>query len=254
MAEKLSKSWRDTRAAIMTRARQGTEIKLDLQTTNLQSLKTLGQVLEIRLTGFVDEFVRQQVVPRITDQWTERSARGPEYGLQVEVPTGTGDDGETKTYKTEVWTGNGRMSRGHGDLLQRLTQTRGPQVSGSTISQRIGYNVMDLRSNEYSPIKHGFSSLNTWFLAVEWGTGIAENVGAPWVKQPGEPPGGHTKDPDGSWWLGPRTGEGLHIRGQKGFHVFWDTTDRARPRGVWEKLFHEEFAAFLNKKLQELFR
>ena len=146
----------------------------------------------------------------------------------------------------------------------------------------IGYGIGDmgqilsLDSRDYSPLNTGRSKspLTNWFLTVEFGTGIAENVGGQqYVRLEGD-----TKDlsGDGSWWTGgqgfmdkinqkkeqegasagepasqreTRAGTGLHFFGQKGFNIFFDPGDRwtlvRKHNPMWDKIFYEELPKYL---------
>lgn len=108
-----------------------------------------------------------------------------------------------------------------------------------------------LKLSDYMGTKgtnHKRQPYNSLFKAVEFGTGIAENVGgAKYVRKGGGKgaDSGRTKDPsgDGSWWLGPAAGEGAHHAGQRGFHFLYDEQTR-KPRQGYIDLVRREFPKF----------
>jgi hypothetical protein len=142
------------------------------------------------------------------------------------------------------------MRKGWSELWESLSKVTSPRRSGSEISVGMGpyQEVMRHRLSRYMPVSGSTSARgepNTLFKAVEFGTGIAENVGGPqWVRHEGE-----TKEDDGSWWLGPSVGMGAHFMGQKGFHFLYDERTR-RPKEFYYKYIYEKFPEFVDDYLK----
>lgn len=97
----------------------------------------------------------------------------------------------------------------------------------------------------YGYYRPPLSQANSLFHAIEFGTGISENVGGDqYVVSEGP-----TKEyPPGAWRYGPATGGGpLHL-GQKGFHFLYDARNR-RPRQEYFDFVGREFGPFATKHL-----
>lgn len=92
-------------------------------------------------------------------------------------------------------------------------------------------------------------TLNSLFLAVEFGTGIAENVGSNWVRTEGK-----SKDPsdDGSWWLNGADGNSVRFLGQKGFHFLYDERSR-KPRHEYDAIIRTQLPLYISEALTKRF-
>lgn len=129
------------------------------------------------------------------------------------------------------------LAQGFVDLFEQITKKR---VFVDERAVRVGIgpmrDVLRLRLNEYMPTFGGKgtnSEWNTLFYAVEYGTGVRENVGGgKWVRKEGPT---KAASPPGSWWLG-EPGEGAHFVGQKGFHLFYEEETRYRNRQLQDEI------------------
>jgi hypothetical protein len=173
-----------------------------------------------------------------------------------ETAQGSGDEAQTAALgRTEAEWGQmskvaGGMRTGFSDLWGAISRSSvGKQ--GKQFRAKIGPGPLleSLRLSRYMNIPGGVTAhtrLNSLFYAVEYGTGIAANVGSSHVRLDGP-----TKDEsgDGSWWLGPDVGRGLHIYGQKGFHFLYDEQSRA-PRDLYEKAIKAWFPDILRQVIR----
>jgi len=136
-----------------------------------------------------------------------------------------------------------------------------------------GEKVLGHKLNTYMPFydaseKATKLDLNSLFAAVEYGTGVAANVGGPqWVNREGptkrwrERFDAAIRPEVGAWALGriERTQvapgrwrsrrKGVLFRGQKGFHFLYDERTR-KPRALYEERFKKEFPSYLQKALR----
>lgn len=163
---------------------------------------------------------------------TKQGKLGTEVAKESEVTRGT----VNKAYDT-----------GWAKLLGSLETINVSSSKGKGVRLGIGpiADVMKWTFQDFTRTNK-ISEFNNWFLATEFGTGIAANVGG--VQNVNFK--GDTKDPsgDGSWWLG-SVGTGAHVYGQKGFGLFYDLTTR-KPRSFWIHAFRTDFPPFLHKRLK----
>jgi hypothetical protein len=125
----------------------------------------------------------------------------------------------------------GSMQSGLSALRDRISQTRGPRISGGHVRVGLGEGVGDMRLSrytEYRPRDNARSPYNSFFWAVEMGTGIHSD---PEFRRTE----GRFKESDGSWWLGPQRGVGVHFEGTKGMHFL------AEGRRRMPKAFYYDF-------------
>lgn len=130
--------------------------------------------------------------------------------------------------QTRVWTQGNVVYGGVGPLAALMSMALGPYMPFSgTVRRDAG------------------DGLNSLFLAVEYGTGIAANVGASWVNLQGP-----TKSPHfpGAWTLGRKPGQGVLIEGQKGVHFLDDARSRM-PLPIYMYRFQTAFPALLEARL-----
>jgi hypothetical protein len=132
------------------------------------------------------------------------------------------------------------MTDGFSDLWSKIRQTTFESDSGG-VSANIGpgNEIMGLQLSSYSLLSGGKNidrTLNSLWLATEYGTGIAENTGGNIRRE------GPTKDEDGSgrWWLyayraGQDREDGALFEGQRGFHFLHNARTR-QPLEMYEKL------------------
>lgn len=114
-----------------------------------------------------------------------------------------------------------------------------------------GSSILGLQLSDYSKLSGSGNidrSLNSLWLATEYGTGIAKNVGGDqWVRRDGP-----TKDPDGSgrWWLdGLRDArEGALFEGQEGFHFLHDARTR-QPLEMYEQMVRKLLPQYISNAL-----
>lgn len=147
------------------------------------------------------------------------------------------------------------MDRGFSRLWDTIAQE--PLTSSTSTSATVGIGRMSeikqLRLNEYMGTTGSLkttSNLNSLFYAIEFGTGIAENVGAEWVRHEG--PTKDSKIPGAWWFKSPHNEEagsdGALFLGQKGFHFLYDER-RQRPKQMYADYFHRHFPKFVQQKL-----
>lgn len=125
-------------------------------------------------------------------------------------------------------------------------------VEGTQAVANIGAGdaIMGLKLSDYSKLSGGEMTdtrLDSLFLAVEYGTGIAENVGSEsWVRKGG--PGVPHKDELGRWWVNvsKEVGVGAMFTGQKGFHFLHDARTRT-PLPLYEDTFRRDLPDFMRR-------
>lgn len=97
----------------------------------------------------------------------------------------------------------------------------------------------------------GGSKYNNLFLATEYGTGVADNVGsAQWVRRTG-PTKATAPYEEGSWWFSNKDAEdeeGALFLGQKGVHFLYDAR-RRKPLALYQKLFREKLPEYIRNEL-----
>jgi hypothetical protein len=141
------------------------------------------------------------------------------------------------------------MQQGFSDLLGAVQRTLPPTVHGRTLTVGVGptSGVFGLKLSPYMQMQGSpttASPLNSLFQAVEYGTGVEDNVGPGWVRASGPT---KAKTPRGSWWLG-RQGTGMLFTGQKGFHFLYDARTR-QPLQIYGQIFRRRFPDFLRRAL-----
>jgi hypothetical protein len=147
-------------------------------------------------------------------------------------------------------TGSHPMMAGFTALKEKITDMSNVSTGGS-VGVDIGAwpELMNMKLSQYMQKPHDRQShLNSFLFAVEFGTGIAENVGGPkWVRT-----AGNTKEPSGVWWYGAKAGMGQPWEGQKGLHFLFDENKRERQLAYYSA-FKDNAKAytldFFNKKL-----
>lgn len=235
----------------------------------------------------MNAFFKEVILPRIQDEFRMKSQSRDFWprilkgskGFDINTPgTGrsrdqlddalqqdssfVGKDGESKNVLDAAAAGDGvvvvpkvaetRIRAGFDALMKEIMATE-LTLDSNTVMLGMGpmKQVLALKMNSYMPIpgsNRTHKELNTWFYGVEYGTGIAENVGGgKWVRTQGPT---KDRDPLGSWWVGPKAGTGAHFIGQKGMNIFYNRSDRL-PKSVWVHLIAEEWPKFINKYLLE---
>lgn len=137
------------------------------------------------------------------------------------------------------------------DIRKRHTSIQGDKLTVS-IGPGAAINSHSLSNYMALPGRMGresHSGLNNLFLATEYGTGVAENVGGEeYVRREGE-----SKDSrnDGSWWVSHARADykGVRMKGQEGFHFLYDARSR-RPRSIYEHQFKTQFPRFIAGKIR----
>jgi hypothetical protein len=178
---------------------------------------------------------KNQLMPIIGRSTRERgqgllSKEGKEYLSEESATEGT----------VRVTDRTGNYLRGLRDLYRAVTTI---DRSGTT---SVGLGPMDkilaMDIADYSLLEPKKSKYTSWFYTVEFGTGVAENVGANWVNTENKdlgtnPPGGQV---DGSWLTGYAPFP-LHIFGQKPFHFLHD--ENHAPQQYYVKFVDEKLPA-----------
>ena len=215
----------------------------------------LSSVLDEFTSLVMTKYINERIVKEIARQYSTLSLGIHGKKLLQHVKD---SEGKSSAFGTPRTTDASMTSAGWSALEARVKEFR-PVRSGNEIGFQMGYRVMELRSKQFTQHGFGESKLDNWFFAVEFGTGVAENVGgAKWMRGPGDAPvtvgkdSKSLKEKDGSWWFGARRGQGAHMLGQKGAGIFWEHGSR-RPRSLWRKLFTEEFPAFYMQELNNTF-
>ena len=269
-----TKPWLDSinSALQATQSRQGLVLKFTFDDVKLQSMFeeiTSGDLHAELLHEFVSKMFRSEV----EKQYKLRTSRALEH-LPERTFEGVRDEGY-KQYMPIIMRGNGsyldgdtpfdrmarqgskrpdtdhygKMRRGWDKLWGDIGTVMAPKRSGDDISVGMGpyQAVMAHRLSHYMPVQGAKNARepNTLFKAVEFGTGVAENVGgAQWVRKDGP-----TKESDGSWWLGPTKQQGAHFFGQKGFHFLYEERTR-KPKEFYYKFIYEKFPEFVDDYLK----
>lgn len=143
------------------------------------------------------------------------------------------------------------MQAGIEALWEAIATPTAPSINGEAVTMGLGPGpqIMSLKLPDYMRMqgsKTTQSEYTSLFFAVEYGTGIAQNVGGgQFVRTEGE-----TKESDGSWWLGPERHTGLHFEGQRGFHFLYDEHTRV-PREIYAERVKEKLAEYIRASLEE---
>lgn len=228
------------------RVLQHNSIKIDLKLDEKDSNRFFqAKNFMTVMAGLLFEFVHEEIFPHIERQL--QGKRNAEYGIQY--ARSAQKQGDRRYKNTGVWW-NSDLSKGIKTLGEYMKKAK-PTASAAEALVTVGEGIYGLKSNQFNNFG-GRSEYESWFLAVEWGTGIAANVGEPWVRAEGR-----TKDKsgDGSWWFGKQSGSGnfsgTRVLGQKGFHMFWDENTR-KPNEFWIKKINERLPVFLRRRLFEI--
>lgn len=166
----------------------------------------------------------------------------------------------------------GDMMQGFQVLRSALSKRRvagGKGVVHGGIGPRA--QVMRLKLSPYMPVGAAGgagSKLNSLFYGVEFGTGIAANVGGaqnvrystsiPYkVHGPGSLPGQPEQNTNprtrGAWWFGGSgSQDGYKVYGQKGFHFLYDARSRT-PVKAHEDFIRRTLPAFFARRLRAFF-
>jgi hypothetical protein len=150
------------------------------------------------------------------------------------------------------------MDRGFAALWDVLKQPVF-QMRGSQAIVGIGARdpVMGLRLSEYmgtqgSPFQT-VSPYNSLFMAIEYGTGVAKNVGSDGFVRRAGPTKLRNSKFAGAWFFQdpehPR-GTGALFLGQRGFHFLYDARSR-KPRSLYEKRVKERFPQYLQNAIRD---
>lgn len=149
-------------------------------------------------------------------------------------------------------TGDELMIKGFHEIeaiLQKIERIPGKAgVRIGPMDQLMSLKLKDYMGNK-APLKK--ATYNSLFLAVEFGTGVAKNVGdSAFVKKTGP-----TKDKaiPGAWWH-PKVGSGSLYGGQRGFHFLYDVRGADREihshyADTFEILAKAEAFSFLRERL-----
>lgn len=255
------------------------------------------------LQNLLQKFTNEQFMGLLKKEYSERADAGEEYwphylskyySFERNLPVITGDGTQESgsvddDLQTEFGAAYGRdspitkrvvrverervnMSRGFSALWNAIAAA--PQVSKTSTGGVVAHignmnSIMGLKLTEYMG-QQGWqttnSPLNSLFKAIEFGTGVAENVGAGFVRTEGDSKDRSGQYPAGSWWfynpkdedaankyLREKTGSseiGALFTGQKGFHFLTDA--RRQPREIYRKYFIDKFPLIIRKALRDL--
>jgi hypothetical protein len=159
------------------------------------------------------------------------------------------------------------MKSGFQKIIEVLKTVTSNVTSGSEntiITAGLGNRneLFGLKLSQYMPVKtKSKSDFNSLFKAVEYGTGIADNVGGEnWVRYSSTMPSkDHSRSATeagerGAWFFSAPGAEGTGMRftGQKGAHVFYDETTRDPNPLIYQFIednFRNYFVKALSKKL-----
>ena len=137
-------------------------------------------------------------------------------------------------------------------LYRAFAEQSQPMTTGSVTSIGIGQRGLIL-GNQFKMNQSKAYALNDLFYAVEFGTGIAENVGGAGFVRTEGPTKEHDPAvaPPGAWWVSPsEDAQGTLMQGQKGFHWLYDERTR-KPREYYLREFQRSFPRFLAKALDD---
>lgn len=208
--------------------------------------KTLDAILDPRnLKGIVDQFLAKDLLPALEKRFhsgqadleqhlpmyysrskkrvmpiTGRVIRGSQTQLGNDKKGNSRLDNLSRKQESQAGTVvdmTDKYRQGLRDLFRAIS-ARSDEVRGSTEVVAMGsmHRILSMDTSTYSLLAPRPSDFSSWFYTVEFGTGVAENVGgSQWVNHEGE-----SKNADGSWMYG--KAPGLHIYGQKGFHFLFD--------------------------------
>jgi hypothetical protein len=264
-AEAWATSIRRALVSSFRRAETNTKIVLTPDEVSVQALQRYmadGEFVSKVLTDFIrDKMLRKGGEWSFGTQYQKRTANPSEYfpkfGAQKRIRNSlTGDDYvKDEAQKAEFARGDGTstgsrrrifMDRGFDALWDVFSQPVPVRQDRGTFRFGVGPKqklIKDLRLGDFMGSSKTNSDMNSLFLAVEFGTGIAANVGgSQWVRRGSQYP---AKDPsgDGSWWTGGKPGSGTRVYGQKGFHFLYDAASR-RPHPEYADYFRTEFPKF----------
>lgn len=138
------------------------------------------------------------------------------------------------------------LSAGFADLWAELKRPQAITIDGHSVRGGVGSipRLVSMPLSKYTG-GGGKSKYNSLFYAVEYGTGIEENVGAPGFvrRNLGVPGKRGWKEADGSWWFAKS-----HYIGQRGFHFLYDERTR-HPIGLYEEFIQKQLPIFVKERL-----
>lgn len=217
------------------------EVRVDPQDVE-STVNTMADGFAAAVQSVMREVVSEDILPYIEAQYFSKNFR--DYS-----PIFVNSKGEEfNTYDM------GNYERGFMDLGRELkkvefntTSSGSPKGIGFRLGGRAGQ--MSIESYTAFGDKTGTTDRDSWFLAVELGTGIADNIPSGEVFT-----SGRTKadSPSGAWFFGPTRGgvnTGPKFLGQRGFNIFWEDGNAYRPADFWLKVFNERIPMRLTKKL-----
>lgn len=136
----------------------------------------------------------------------------------------------THPTKTRYYSRVENMSSGFDALWKAISGNPQFRVEGSMAIADIGaWDVVGrLPLNAFMGMQGSMKSrskYNSLFYAIEFGTGIEENVGSGYVRLDGET---KVPEPPGAWWFGSPSNrsQGALFIGQKGFHFLYNERTR----------------------------
>lgn len=179
------------------------------------------------LQKVIQDLVREEVLPYLEQEYFNKNFRdyAPVFYNKA------GQSFNTYDFRSSNYD---EGFRAVGRQLKDIDTAKSAKGFGFTI----GPNLDRLDTRNYSAFSvTGDTPWTSWFLAVEMGTGVGSNTGGE-VNLTGP-----TKtSPPGAWHFGraDRQGSGPRFVGQQGFHIFWDPSNRTRPREFWVQLFREK--------------
>jgi len=215
-------------------------ISVSLTPVEGSGLESMAEEFTMELVNVIKEFMLAEVVAHVLNEYRQKSGNFAEYSPQW-YALGNGNEGYEDVY-------DGFRA------LDPYMQALEVSARDGMVTATLGEGVYDLRSQNYGWNIPSATQLTTWFLNVEAGTGIAENVGGN-VRTSGAT---KMQSPPGAWFLGREDSENTYTRGvvftgQKGFHMFWDPNTE-RPLPYWQKIFAERLPEFVGKRMQRFIR
>lgn len=253
MAKRNLKAWQNRVLKVLQGRKKPRPIKVKMGVTSLAGPRIflLLDTIEDFSAQVLSDFIEEHIVPEIRRGYDRATHATHAKKFIIERSGGVLRKG---TIRTADWSGH---LDGLRVLEERLTKHVSTRSVGH-IGEQVGYKLSQLKSNQMST-HNTFtrSQLTNWFFTVEFGTGIAANVGGErWVRKPGHSPvllgkdGKSLKEKDGSWWYGPRKGMGMHMLGQKGANVFWEYGSR-RPKTLWKQIFEERLPGYFGARFRQ---
>jgi len=225
------------------------ELGIRVKVTESADLSAIEAALTADLFEIMHGFVKDIFVPRLKSEFDAKTAfeLSPRFRLRarhIENPN---------TQASHFPSPAPEFEKGLRELKAALTTYKVTRMGSTIVHAGIGpyAKLAALNSSDYGPVptNAGVSVYNSFFFAVEFGTGISENLGGATPRSKSELLSARDKNedfdlkPPGAWVYGP-----LIFTGQQAMQLFYDQPS-GRPQKFWEKLFREEFPKYVEQRV-----